>query len=195
MTKHILLIQGHPDSSIRHLCNDLEDAYASGAIAAKNELRSVHVADLDFPFLRSKQEWEKGALPESLVQAQKDIQWADHLVIFFPLWLGGMPALLKGFLEQVVRPDFAFEGDAKNPFALKKLTGRSARVIVTMGMPALIYRWYFRAHSVKSLERNILSFIGIKPVKETLIGMVENMGVDSINKWEMKLQKLGEKGH
>ena len=39
-----------------------------------------------------------------------------------------------------------------------------------MGMPALVYRWYFRAHSVKSLERNILGFVGIAPVHETLIG-------------------------
>ena len=159
MTKHILLIQGHPDSKVRHLCNDLEDAYARGAIASNNEVRFVHLAKVDFPLLRSKQEWEKGALPASLMQAQEDIQWADHLVIFFPLWLGGMPALLKGFLEQVVRPDFAFDGDAKNPFAAKKLKGRSARVIVTMGIPAFVYRWYFKAHSIRSLERNILGFM------------------------------------
>ncbi len=44
-----------------------------------------------------------------------------------------------------------------------------------MGMPALVYRWYFRAHSVRSLERNILGFVGIAPVNETLIGLTGNM--------------------
>ena len=68
-----------------------------------------------------------------MAQAQTDIAWAQHIVLFFPLWLGDMPAMLKGFLEQVARPGFAFTQDAANPFGQKKLTGRSARVVVTMG--------------------------------------------------------------
>ena len=74
-----------------------------------------------------------------------------------------MPALFKSFLEQVARSGFAFSGDARNPLKAKGLAGRSARVVVTMGMPATVYRWVFRAHSIKSLERNILGFVGIHP--------------------------------
>jgi putative NADPH-quinone reductase len=118
--------------------------------------------------------------------------WAEHIVLFFPLWLGDMPALLKAFLEQVARPGFAFEhADGRTSFTAKRLTGRSARVVVTMGMPALIYRWYFRAHSVKSLQRNILGFMGIAPVHETLIGAVGNLDADNSKKWLVKLQQLG----
>ncbi|HZP88847.1 MAG TPA: NAD(P)H-dependent oxidoreductase, partial [Burkholderiales bacterium] len=156
MAKRILLIQGHPDASRPHFCHALEEAYAQGARDAGHEVRRVAVAQLDFPLLRSPQEWEHGSLPSALGEAQANIAWANHLVLFFPLWLGDMPALLKGFLEQVARPGFAFSGEGENPFAHKALAGRSARVVVTMGMPALIYRWYFRAHSIKSLERNIL---------------------------------------
>jgi putative NADPH-quinone reductase len=115
-------------------------------------------------------------------------------VFFFPLWLGDMPAVLKGFLEQIARPDFAFTSDGKNPFAQKDLIGRSARVVVTMGMPALVYRWYFRAHSLKSLERNILGFVGIAPINETLIGNVGNMDEKTAQKWFTKMQKLGAGG-
>ena len=87
-----------------------------------------------------------------------------------------MPALLKGFLEQVARPGFAFKREgSKTSFASKGLTGRAARVAVTMSMPALLHRWYFRAHSIKSLERNILGFVGIKPVNGTLNGMVTRL--------------------
>ena len=60
-----------------------------------------------------------------------------------------------------------------------------------MGMPAPVYRWYFRAHSVKSLERNILGFVGIAPVNETLIGMVANMKAEDGQKWIRKLGLLG----
>ena len=79
-----------------------------------------------------------------------------------------MPALLKGFLEQVARPGFAFGKDAANPFEAT-LKGRSAQVVVTMGMPAFVYRWYFRAHSLKSLERNVLGFADMSPVRQRTV--------------------------
>jgi putative NADPH-quinone reductase len=144
--------------------------------------------------LRSQHEWEHEPLPDSLTQAQEDIRWAQHLVLFFPLWLGDMPAVLKGFLEQVARPGFAFHAEGRNPLGRKGLTGRTARVVVTMGMPALVYRWYFRAHSVRSLERNILGFVGISPVHETLIGMVGDLTPQAANKHLTKLYKMGQAG-
>ena len=190
MGKRILLIQGHPDRA-RHLCHALEDAYAEGAAEAGHELRRVCVADLDFPLLRSQSDWEKGALPASLGAAQADIAWAKHIVLFFPLWLGVMPALTKGFLEQVARPGFAFREKKGDPLGHKGLTGRSARVVVTMGMPALMYRWFFRAHSVKSLERNVLGFVGIAPVHETLIGQVGELDEGTALKHMKRLRVLG----
>jgi putative NADPH-quinone reductase len=189
--KRILLIDGHPDPIGTHLCSALADAYAEGAEKAGHTVRRVRVATLDFPLLHSQQDWEYGQLPASLKPAQDDIAWAQHLVLFFPLWLGDMPALLKGFLEQVARPGFAFKPKGDNPFDNKGLTGRSARVVCTMGMPALVYRWYFRAHSVKSLERNVLGFVGIAPVNETLIGLVDRLGDEGVRGWCDKLRKLG----
>lgn len=192
-SRRILLINGHPQAGARRLIHTLTDAYAQGALDAGHELRHVNVAELDFPLLRSQDEWEHGALAPSLQTAQDDIAWAQHLVLFFPLWLGDMPAVLKGFLEQVARPGFAFHRDAEHPFGKKALGGRSARVVVTMGMPALVYRWYFRAHSVKSLERNILGFVGIAPVHETLIGLVDRLGDKGVQQWQGKLRRLGQK--
>lgn len=189
--RRILLIQGHPDALTRHLGHALADAYAQGAHEAGFEVRQLEVARLDFPLLRSQHEWDHDSLPAALKPAQDDIGWAQHLVLFFPLWLGDMPALLKGFLEQVARPGFAFKAEGGNPFGRKGLAGRSARVVVTMGMPALLYRWYFRAHSLKSLERNILGFVGIAPVNETLIGLVEQLGEDGVNKWLSKMRAMG----
>lgn len=192
--KRILLIQGHPDGSVRHLCHALADAYAAGAESAGHEVRRVHVASMDFPLLRSQAEWERGAISPAIKDAQLAISRAQHIVLFFPLWLGDMPALLKGFLEQVARLGFAFHKEGDIPFANKALTGRSARVVVTMGMPAMVYRWYFRAHSVKSLERNILGFVGIAPVHETLIGQVGSLNQATCRKWLDKLQALGRVG-
>ncbi len=192
--QRILIIQGHPDASQPHLCHALAEAYAAGAREAGHEVRTVEVAALEFPLLRSQREWESGSLPATLAQAQQDISWGQHLVLFFPLWLGDMPALLKGFLEQVARPGFAFstEGGGGAAFSRKGLSGRSARIVVTMGMPSLVYRWYFRAHSIKSLERNILGFVGIAPVSATLVGAVAQLDGDAAMKHLQAVRKLGE---
>jgi len=191
MSTQVLLIQGHPDPAGGHLCHALAQAYAEGAHEAGHEVRTLDVAQLDFPLLRSQRAWAHEPLPPALLPAQEAIRWADHMVFFFPLWLGGMPALLKGFLEQVAREGFAFAKDAKNPMSGKLLKGRSARLVVTMGMPAVVYRFYFRAHSIKALERNILGFVGIAPIEETLIGLVESMDDKARAKWFDKLRELG----
>lgn len=152
------------------------------------------MASLDFPLLRSKNEFENGVLTDVIIQAQETIGWADHLVIIYPLWLGTMPALLKAFFEQTFRPEFAFEYGETGRMPKKRLTGKSARIVVCMGMPAFAYRWIFFAHGLKNLERNILAFTGIKPIKSNLIGSVEDMNEKQRKKWLNEMRILGESG-
>lgn len=190
----ILLIQGHPDSTERHFCHALADAYKEGAAAAGHELREINVTALDFPILRSRPAWEKEPPAPSIADAQAAIAWAEHLVIIYPLWLGTMPALLKAFLEQVMRPGFAMGAAGEERGWGQKLRGRSARIVVTMGMPGWLYRWYFGAHGLKSLEQGILALVGIKPSRHTLIGMIEGMSDAARRKWLARLHALGRKG-
>jgi putative NADPH-quinone reductase len=194
MAKRIAIIQGHPDPAPARFCRALATEYSDRAVDGGHEVRTIDVARLDFPLLRSAAEWEKGGPCDSIRQAQRTISWADHLVIVFPLWLGDMPALLKGFFEQAFRPGFAI-GKAK-PGALwkKLLKGKSAHIIVTMGMPAFFYRIYYRAHSVKSLKRNILAFSGIDPVRTSLVGTVESDAKGHRQLWLAKIAAAGRKG-
>jgi putative NADPH-quinone reductase len=60
-----------------------------------------------------------------------------------------------------------------------------------MGMPAVVYRWYFWAHSLKSLERNILKFCGISPVRQSVIGMVEAPREKRRQRWLAAMYALG----
>lgn len=108
---------------------------------------------------------------------------ADHVLMIFPIWNGTAPGLLRTFLEQTFRPAFTFP-DAKPGEALgfffyytqrRALKGKTARIVATMQMPALVYRWLFRPHP----ERNTLRLSGMGPVRETLIGSVESPNVRS----------------
>jgi putative NADPH-quinone reductase len=117
-------------------------------------------------------------------------RWAEHWLFLFPLWHGTMPALFKGFLEHIFGPGFPMEY-GKSGFPKRLLAGRSARIVVTMGMPALMYRWYFGAYGVRGFERSVLSFAGIKPIRESLydVRRREEMGA-----WLEDMRRHGERG-
>jgi putative NADPH-quinone reductase len=190
MPRRILIVQGHPDPEPGRLCRALADAYAEGARAAGHSLERIDLAATSFPLLRSQADFEHGTVPEALAAACEAIRAADHVVLVFPLWLGTMPALVKGFLEQVMRPGVAFAYRPKG-FPKKLLAGRSARVIVTMGMPALAYRCWYLAHGISGLRRNILSFVGLAPVRTTLFGGVAGASAATRARWLARARALG----
>jgi putative NADPH-quinone reductase len=186
----IVIVQGHPDPGGRRFLHALAAAYANGASAAGHEVRTLVLAKMRFPLLQTKEEYDTGEPPRDIARAQATIAWGEHLVFFFPLWLGTMPALVKGFLEQAFRPGFAM--DTSGARWKRLLSGRSARLVVTMGMPEPVYRWYFLGHGLKGLERNVLKFTGIAPVRETWIGSVDTLGAAGHARWVAKLRALGE---
>ncbi len=197
MGRRIVIVQGHPDKSPERFCRALGSAYEKGARSAGHEVRRVDVASLRFDFVRSQAEWQSAKPPTDIRAAQDDVGWAEHIVLIYQLWLGAMPALLKAFLEQLLRPGFAtpdMEGNLSRLPPPGRLKGRSARVVVTMGMPALAYRWFFGAHSLKSLERNILKFVGIKPIRESLVGLVAVKDDFGRRKWLARMEALGREG-
>jgi putative NADPH-quinone reductase len=190
--KRILVLDGHPDANPDRYLHALAAAYRKGAEEAGHEVRVIDVARLEFSLLRTAEEFSRKPGTVAVRDAQQALLWAEHVVILFPLWLGAMPALLKAFLEQILRPGFAF---APGPRGLprKLLKGRSARIVVTMGMPSLFYRLVYRAHSLKSLERNILGFCGLRPVRASVIGMVEGMSAKARRAWLQDMTRLGQR--
>lgn len=192
MPRNIAIIQGHPDPAGGRLCHALAKAYAEGAVEAGHAVSRVEIAQIDFPLLRSQTEFQSGVLPPSLAAARDGLVAADHIVFVFPLWLGTMPALVKAFLEQVMRPGVAFEYQ-KNGMPKKLLAGRSARLVVTMGMPVAAYRWFFFEHGLRGLERNVLHFVGIRPIRESLFGMVENASESRRRGWLHRMKEMGKK--
>lgn len=192
MARNILILNGHPDAASTGLCHALASAYEDGARSAGHVVRRLDVAKLDFGLLHSQAAFEKDAPPPAIMAAQESIRWSNHLVVIFPLWLGDMPAVLKAFFEQALRPGFAFTYRPSG-FPIQHLAGRSARIIVTMGMPALVYRWYFRAHGLKNLKRNVLKFVGFAPVRDTLVGRVGTRSRAAIARALEQVKRLGQR--
>lgn len=192
MGARILIIDGHPDGDRARLCHALADAYADGARETGREVRLLTVAEAEFPILRTAQDFMTAPDAPAILGARDDILWADHLVLVFPLWLGGAPALLRAFLEQVARGGFVAETSGRG--IRQKLRGKSARLIVTMGMPAFIYRWMFQSNGVKNIMKGVLGFGGIGPIRLTLFGAIEAGSPATHKSLLVRVRALGRDG-
>ena len=186
----IVIIVGH---ALRGTyCEALAEAYRRGAESARHEVSLFNTATMTFdPILRGGYRTLQPLEPD-LAAARTAIQAADHLVLIFPLWLGTLPAIFKGFLERVIQPDI-FEPAKTGRFATP-WKGKSARVVITMGMPGFVYRWYYGAHALKMLKRNILGFVGIAPMRSTIHGMIEGVSPERRQRWLADMESLGRSG-
>lgn len=189
MTKKTLIILGHPNKD--SFCGALAASYRDGAVASGSEVREVFLADLRFdPVLHSAYESSQELEPD-LVAAQESIKWADHIVWVYPIWWGTMPALLKGFLDRTFLPGFAFKYRENSRWWDKYLTGRSARMIVTMDAPPLYDSLMYFGGGRRTMKKAVLEFCGIKPVGVTAFGSVRASDEAKRAKWLASVRQLG----
>ena len=189
MARRILIIQGHP--ATRSLCGALAKEYGQGARELCHSVRILTIRDLKFDPVLHEGYSIIQPLESDLVLAQHEIESADHIVVIFPIWWGGMPALLKGFIDRVFLPGFAFKYRQGSPWWDKYLTGRSAHVIATMDTPPWYFRLVYKDAGINQIKRTILQYCGISPVKVTRIGRVKDAAETRKQAWLAKAREFG----
>lgn len=185
----ILVLLGHPD--VESYCGAIARAYAEGARAAGAEVREINLGELTFDPVLWQGYKEVQALEPDLVGAQEAIAWADVLVFAYPNWWGTVPALLKGFVDRVFLPGFAFRYRENSPMWDRLLTGRSARLLVTMDSPHWFYRLVVRQPGHQMMRRAILGFSGVKPVRTSVFGPIRTSGDAARDGWLTRAGALG----
>lgn len=187
----IAIVVGHPEQMT--YCEALAEAYRRGAESKGHEVRLFKLAEMNFdPILRGGYRKEQ-PLEADLQAAYDALAASDHWVLIFPLWCGDMPALFKGFIERILQPDLVRRQGTENAMNWHIFEKKSARIIMTMAMPVSVYRFWYGPHALKLLKYNILNFIGVKPVRETLLGMVADASDEKRNSWLKKAEAMGER--
>ncbi|MBC9813001.1 NAD(P)H-dependent oxidoreductase [Crocinitomicaceae bacterium CZZ-1] len=191
MKKKILIINGHPDKESFNFA--LANAYKTGALAAGHEVQEIIVRDLVFnPNLQFGYR-KRTDLEPDLLDAREKITWANHMIIIYPVWWGSVPAMLKGFLDRVLLPGFAFKKRENSVWWDKFLTNKSARIICTMDQPSWYYRLVYARPSTNAMKKATLEFCGIKPVRVTSIGPIRLSKDSYRSNWLKKVEVLGKK--
>lgn len=153
MSIHLVLAHPLPESLCGHLAAHAEarlllaghrvdrlDLYAENFSPALSRNERAHHYDTPQPD------------PDALA-LQARLAAAEHLILVFPTWWFSLPAMLKGWVDRIWGPGFAFEqGTPIKP----RLTGlRSVLVITTLGSPWWI-DWLVMHRPVRRLLKTAL---------------------------------------
>lgn len=185
---NVLIIAGHPRrDSFSHA---LADAYEDGARRAGVAIERIDLADAAFDPDVTVPSPARQFLEDDIVRGQALIRWADHFVFVYPTWWGTMPALLKGFLDRVLTPGFAF-ADREEGGWDKLLQGRTAQIVTTMDTPGWVYRWIYGAPGHRAMARATLGFCGIGPVRVARYGPIKDSTPAERSAWLDAARALG----
>lgn len=153
----------------------------------KYEVLDLYKKDFECVFTENEYCWMKNRIRKTeadVKKVQKKISAADTLIFIYPTWWYNMPAELKGFMDRVFVPGFAYRFFRVNkimlfgawllswipgvrylmqPYSVTGLLkGKKSVIFRTYGGPALGKRIFGNTHTV--LENVILRFCGITDI-------------------------------
>jgi putative NADPH-quinone reductase len=164
MTQALVLL-GHAEKTSFNAA--LANAYADAFRGAGGSVKLVTLSDLVFdPILRGGHSGEQ-ALEPDLLALRDAFEAARHVAWFFPTYWVSPPAVVRGLVDRLFLPGWAFRYDEGKAFPTRLLRGRSARVVATMDSPAF---WYTLANHRAihgAFVTGTLSFVGFGPIRTT----------------------------
>ncbi|MGL4239004.1 NAD(P)H-dependent oxidoreductase [Tabrizicola sp.] len=191
MSRRILIANLHP--ARLSLSAALAQAYADGATAAGHEVRHATLSEMAFnPDFGQSGYRNAPALEPDLEGFRADLTWAEHLVLVSPMWWGGLPAKAKGLFDRAFLPGYAFDPRQRRMGLPKPLlAGRTGRLILTSDTPAWAFWLMYRSALKHQVQKQILSYVGIRPNGLTHFSPVQQSTNEIRQDWIRSAQSLG----
>jgi NAD(P)H dehydrogenase (quinone) len=189
--KNILIINAYPYEE--NFSSKLHEAYKDGAISAGHELRETRLRELHFNLNLEFGYRKFPELEPDIVKLQEDIAWCNHLVFIYPVWWGTYPALMKGMIDRVFLPGFAFSFSS-GKIHEKLLAGKTARLLVSMDSSLWTHKYSLGSPGEAALKSGTLEFCGIQPVKISYYAEIRKASETTLLTWFEQAKKLGKKG-
>lgn len=188
--KRVLLVLGSPKPG--GFCHAVAEAYAQGARAKGHVVHTLKLGELNFdPVLRGGYE-QSQALEPDVLEAQRQIHWAQHLAFIYPVWWGGLPALLQGFFDRVLQPGFAFRYRSLESREFEPLLGgRSADLLVCHDQPLSRLRFLKGPPAHRHMVRSVLGACGIATRRLEEFAPMRSSSEEQRQGWLRRAEQLG----
>mgnify|MGYP003482285818 FL=1 len=192
-----LIVFNHPYGG--SFCGAILAAVERGLKTGGHKCRVINLDQDDFdPVMRSKDllafvgagragEDALDAIDDQVREYKEHLEWAEHLVMIFPIWWMTTPAMTKGFIDKVIFPAIAY--DMKDGRLVSRLSLRKVTVITTMNTPADIYREVFGNPLEGSLIKGTFRQIGIENIEWTSLSEVKQVSREQREAWLEEIER------
>lgn len=139
---------------------------------------------------------QNNGFADFIAAEMEKMEWCDLLIFQFPLWWFGMPAMVKGYVEQVLVSGKFF--DSGHMYENAFLAGRRAMLSITTGAPADAYvKNGFNGDInmiLRPIQRGILEFCGFGVLRPQIVyaptHIMQTQRVHELEKYAGRLKTI-----
>lgn len=187
----VVIVFNHPYE--KSYCNAILDSVTKGLQRGQHEVDLVHLDNDEFNPVMSKTDLkafvEHKAVDPQVLDYNRRLEQADHLIFIFPIWWDLMPAMTKGFIDRVLVPGVVYDHHPRGfglvPL-LKNLKG--VTVVTTMNKPKIMYSLLIGNLIRKALLRSVFKTMGYKNLTWISHNMVKSVSQEKRVNWLAKLE-------
>lgn len=183
----VVIVFNHPYEG--SFCNAILQSVSKGLKEANHEIDLIHLDKDNFnPVMTAadlKAFRDKKPIDIKVIEYEKRIKAADHLILIFPIWWELMPALMKGFVDKVIFPGVAYDYTNSNNTLMKPLWTniKSVTMITTMNTPNWLYWLLFGNAIKKAMMLGTFWKMGYKNRKWISFNQVKMVSQEKREKW------------
>lgn len=192
-----VIVFNHPYE--KSYCNAILEAVTNGIKKGQHEVDLMHLDNDGFNPVMSKADLkafvEHKPIDPLVIDYNKRLEKADHLIFIFPIWWDLMPAMTKGFIDRVLCPGVVYDHHPRG-FGLVPLLKKmkSVTIITTMNKPKIMYSLLIGNLIKKAMLRSVFKTMGYKNVNWINFASVKSVSQDKRVKWLAELERRFEKG-
>lgn len=160
-----LIIIAHPQgnsSHIRHAFDHVKRRLDKAGV--DYDVIDLYAEEFD-PVMRDGKQPRKHH--QQVERYRKLIDGTDRIIVLYPVWWNGPPAILKGFFDCMLIPGWSYHYQQvpifkKVGLPIGHLRGKRAAIVSTSGSPDILHRLVQHSRAGRIIGHDILRFVGMR---------------------------------
>jgi NAD(P)H dehydrogenase (quinone) len=192
---NILIILGHPDH--RSFNHAIADTCKCRLIDNGHSVLFHDLYEENFnPVLTNSEIPKKGTIDDIIKRHCQDLQNSDGIIVIHPNWWGQPPAIMKGWIDRVVRPGIAYEfaeGDIGEGVPIGLLKAKVGLVFNTSNTSETREKIVFKDPLETVWKNCIFDLCGVKQFERRMFSIVVTSDIQQRQMWLAEVKTMIDK--